>query len=353
MEEGLALTDHERKINEKVERELAAGGDGLLFPKACWYIIPNELGERFAFYGMKPLFTKYLASFYGTKIVDTTTYTSLFTGLTYSLPLLGAAISDSYLGKFWTIINLSTVYALGVTLFAVFSVPGAVVPLVPLEVAAGANATNAVLLGPFQNNQVMPIWTFLLPAVLMAIGSGGIKPCVSAHGGDQYLPNQKQGLDFFFSIFYVAINIGALVSNFTTPFIRKDMVCFGASCYFAAFAICAGVFYLAMFIFAIGYRTYRIVAPKGVFLPWISLKICAYSFYRYLGASSEERRRHKGAVLNFANEKYDPEIVQETRLLGRVFAACLPIIFFWSIYDQSQNVKKSNLGMGVSIQYDA
>lgn len=61
----------------------------------------------------------------------------------------------------------------------------------------------------------------LIGLALIAIGTGGIKPCVSAFGGDQFkLPEQERQLQTFFSIFYFAINSGALISTFVTPILR-------------------------------------------------------------------------------------------------------------------------------------
>ena len=61
----------------------------------------------------------------------------------------------------------------------------------------------------------------LLGLALIAIGTGGIKPCVSAFGGDQFkLPEQERQLQTFFSVFYFAINAGSLISTALTPVLR-------------------------------------------------------------------------------------------------------------------------------------
>ncbi|KAI8903175.1 hypothetical protein EDD86DRAFT_250582 [Gorgonomyces haynaldii] len=329
------LAKLEAELNRDLDQKLAEKGDDLLWPPACNYIIPNEFGERFNFYGSKPLFSKYLARFYGLKSTETTVWTSMYNFLTYFLPLVGGALSDSYLGKFWTIIDLSIVYGIGTVLLALFSVPG-VVPMVTslsADEAAALVADGGVLPGPFGDNRVYQFWTFLLPMVLMALG---IKPCVSAHGGDQYLPSQRKGLDFFFSIFYVAINCGALISGNSTPYMRMYLTCWGAPCYFSAYAMCSGVFIISMIIFALGHRVYRIVPPRGEFIPWQILKLTVEAAGLYFKASPEERKQ-KGNFLNFAIEKHGEELVEEARLIGNVFMLLLPIIFFWTVYDQGSN----------------
>lgn len=79
----------------------------------------------------------------------------------------------------------------------------------------------------------------MLGLVLVALGTGGIKPCVSAFGGDQFiLPQQEVALTTFFSLFYFAINSGSLISTFITPILREDIKCLGLdSCFSLAFLV--------------------------------------------------------------------------------------------------------------------
>ena len=55
---------------------------------------------------------------------------------------------------------------------------------------------------------------------LIALGTGGIKPCVSAFGGDQFTSDQTHLIQSFFSVFYFAINAGSLLSMLITPVLR-------------------------------------------------------------------------------------------------------------------------------------
>lgn len=81
----------------------------------------------------------------------------------------------------------------------------------------------------------------IIGLLLLAIGAGGIKPCICSFGGDQFvLPDQEKQMRGFFSIFYFAINVGSLMSTFITPELRKSVHCFGKdSCYPLAFSISA------------------------------------------------------------------------------------------------------------------
>jgi len=54
---------------------------------------------------------------------------------------------------------------------------------------------------------------------LIAIGAGGIKPCVSAHVGDQFGATNCHLLPRVFGWFYFSINLGAFVSSLLTPWL--------------------------------------------------------------------------------------------------------------------------------------
>ncbi len=80
--------------------------------------------------------------------------------------------------------------------------------------------TNCIVFYAFHANQFFREFS-LIGLLLIAIGTGGIKPCVSAFGGDQFkLPEQERQLQTFFSVFYFSINAGSLISTFITPIFR-------------------------------------------------------------------------------------------------------------------------------------
>lgn len=132
--------------------------------------------------------------------------------MSYFMCIVGAILSDSLLGRFSTILYLSIVYAIGGLVLAISAVPN----------------------GPLPAEATLYIGLFLI-----SIGSGGIKPCVSAFGGDQFkLPEQAIQLTMFFSLFYCSVNAGALLSSAFTPILREDVHCFGETdCYSLAFGV--------------------------------------------------------------------------------------------------------------------
>jgi solute carrier family 15 oligopeptide transporter 1 len=80
------------------------------------------------------------------------------------------------------------------------------------------------------------------------VGTGGIKPCVAAFGGDQFkLPQQERQLQQFFSVFYFSINAGSLISTFITPILREDVRCLEQNtCYPLAFGVPAALMIIAL-----------------------------------------------------------------------------------------------------------
>ena len=99
----------------------------------------------------------------------------------------------------------------------------------------------------------------LVGLITIAIGTGGIKPCVSAFGGDQFQrPQQEKQLEQFFSVFYFAINAGSLISTYVTPYLREKVHCFGQeSCFPLAFGVPAILMIVALGKFSIPYYPHR------------------------------------------------------------------------------------------------
>jgi dipeptide/tripeptide permease len=229
-----------------------------------------------------------------------------FSALVYLTPLLGAAISDSIWGKYATIVYLSAVYVLGVGLTSLFSAP--------------------ILGNP------PSVWGPLAGLFLVALGSGGIKPCVSAHGGDQFLPHQETLLTKFYDYFYMSINAGSMISGFVTPMLA-DQQCFGVPCYTGAFALCALVMFLALILFVMGKPHYRHVAPAGTFVPWTVCKVLCTSLVEYMNAPSSVRAGR--SVLSFAQGLYPSDLIDEVRDVSTMFVVLLPTPFFWMAFDQN------------------
>lgn len=124
-----------------------------------------------------------------------TTIIHAFNFSAYFFTLFGGILSDSLWGRYRTILYLSTVYCLGMAVLALSSFP----------------SWNGAA------------WPFMTGLVLVAFGTGGIKPCVSAFGGDQFDVTQVAALALYFSVFYFSINAGSVLSMFITPILRQNV----------------------------------------------------------------------------------------------------------------------------------
>lgn len=195
-------------------------------------IVGNEGAERFSFYGMKGILvvfmTKHLLDSTGAldpmSEADAMSWFHLFTAALYGLGFLGAILSDGFLGKYRTIMYLSIVYCLGHLALAMDETR--------LGLAVGLS--------------------------LIALGSGGIKPCVSAHVGDQFGKSNSHLREKVFAWFYLAINAGAMISMLLTPWLLEHH---GPSWAFGVPGIAMGI---ATMVFWMGRHRFAHIPPGGM-----------------------------------------------------------------------------------------
>ena len=167
--------------------------------------------------------------------------------------------------------------------------------------------------------------------MLIAIGTGGIKPCVVAFGGDQFkLPEQERQLQSFFSVFYFFINAGSLIGTFMTPILREDVHCFGdESCFSLAFGVPGILMAVAVIIIVVGKPYYTMVPPQGSILVKVFGSIFHAVKQLFQGKRSEDH------WMDLSKDKYGTEIVEDVKSLLRVLVMYIPIPVFWALYDQS------------------
>lgn len=247
-------------------------------PGGISFIVGNELAERFSFYGMKGILTIFMTkhlldssgALAGMAENDAKGVYHLFTAGAYFFPLLGAIVADVYWGKYKTILWISLMYCIGHGALALMDV---------------GPATGMWDMAPF----------LYLGLVLIAIGAGGIKPCVSAHVGDQFGSGNKHLLTKVFNWFYFAINLGAAASNFVTPLLLEHV---GA---WAAFGVPGILMAIATFVFWMGRHTFVHIPPSG----WAKFK----------------------------DETFSPAGMRALKNLAPLFLVFVPV--FWSIFDQT------------------
>uniref|UniRef100_A0A8C9KDF5 Solute carrier family 15 member 2 n=1 Tax=Panthera tigris altaica TaxID=74533 RepID=A0A8C9KDF5_PANTA len=249
---------------------------GSNYPLSIAFIVVNEFCERFSYYGMKAVLTLYFLYFLHWNEDTSTSIYHAFSSLCYFTPILGAAIADSWLGKF------------------------KVLSLVGLS--------------------------------LIALGTGGIKPCVAAFGGDQFEEKHAEERTRYFSVFYLSINAGSLISTFITPMLRGDVQCFGEDCYALAFGVPGLLMVIALVVFAMGSKIYRKPPPEGNIVSQVVKCIWFAISNRFNNRSGDiPKRQH---WLDWAAEKYPKQLIMDVKALTRVLFLYIPLPMFWALLDQ-------------------
>lgn len=211
-------------------------------PPGIPFIVGNEAAERFSFYGMKTILvvfmTQYLLLSTGRPDLMNETEAResmhLFVASAYFFPILGGIVADAFLGKYLTILILSLVYCGGHLCLALMDMPESMLA-----------------------HTMEPRGWLLAGLALIAIGSGGIKPCVSAHVGDQFGQSNRHLLQRVFGWFYFAINFGSFFSTLLTPWLLKH---WGASWAFGVPGILMAV---ATLVFWLGRHRFVHIPPRG------------------------------------------------------------------------------------------
>ncbi|GAB0094460.1 hypothetical protein DMENIID0001_097660 [Sergentomyia squamirostris] len=278
------------------------------FPKSVIFILLNEFAERFAYYGIKTILVLYMRMKLNYSDDSATTIFHIFISFVYFFPLAGAIMADSWLGKFATIFLLSIIYAFGSVIISFGAIPILKTPVEAITV---------------------------IGMLMIAVGSGGIKPCVAAFGGDQYkLPKQAVELVKFFSIFYFTMNAGSLISTLLTPTLREDVHCFGQEdCYFLAFAVPAILMIISIVIFLLGKPFYTITKPTGNMVVLVSKCIGNAIVTKF----KERKTKPRSYWLEYAEPKYGKTLVRDVSILLKILVLFLPLPFFWALFDQQSS----------------
>jgi POT family proton-dependent oligopeptide transporter len=203
-------------------------------PPGVPYIVGNEAAERFSYYGVNSILVIFMTRFLtdaGGRLdvmseAEANGWYHTFVSAVYFLPVLGAFLADAILGKYRTIFWLSIVYCMG-------------------HFALALNDTRRGL---------------VLGLGLIALGAGGIKPCVSANVGDQFGPSNQELLPRVYSWFYFSINIGSAFSTILIPFLLHDPR-FGPR---FAFGVPGIAMVIATIVFWIGRRKFVHIPPAGL-----------------------------------------------------------------------------------------
>jgi POT family proton-dependent oligopeptide transporter len=282
------------------------------WPRQIKYIIGNEACERFSYYGMTGILAGYisgqlLAGGLGKSDDYATTVIQLFITVNYFTPLLGAWLSDKLIGRYKTIFWVSLFYCAG----------------------HGTLACSDFF-GP--QGKLACLFTGL---TLIAFGSGGIKPCVSAFMGEQFRPDQSHLMQKAYGAFYMAINFGSFFSFLVVPWVKDHHG------YSPAFAVPGILMAIATYIFWRGKKLYVIVPTNRELKHAGFFKV----FFTALFAKREAGQDFWAA----ARARFTANEVAAARSVLPILFVFLTIPMFWALYNQTnstwvmQGFKMSNV----------
>jgi proton-dependent oligopeptide transporter, POT family len=172
-------------------------------PPGVPYIVGNEAAERFSYYGMNSILTIFMTKYLMDKMGHLSVmqpaiaegwYHTFVTTL-YFLPIFGAILADALFGKFWVVFWVSIVYCGGHLVLALMGSPVA--------------------------HMIEPRYLLAIGLIMIAIGAGGIKPCVSTNVGDQFGETNQHLLTRVFNWFYFSINAGSAFSTLLIPWLLE------------------------------------------------------------------------------------------------------------------------------------
>jgi POT family proton-dependent oligopeptide transporter len=258
------------------------------YPPQVKYIVGNEACERFSFYGMRSVLVVYMAGYLLYPDQEAKEGYHLFMMLTYLTPLLGGWIADRFWGRYKTILWISLFYVLGHLTLAFW------------ESRAG----------------------FVTGLILITLGSGGIKPCVSAFVGDQFRPEQKLLMQKVYGWFYWVINLGSATAKLLIPWLLRR---YGPA---VAFAV-PGIFMaIATLVFWAGTRHYVRAPPSGP---------NPHGFLNVLWHAARRLGTHRAGQswLDTALERHPAEAVEGARAVLRIIGVFGAVTVFWALFDQT------------------
>lgn len=293
------------------------------WPKQTLCILGNELCERFCYYGMRTVLTLYLMTVLMFSSDTATAVYHAFACVAYTSPILGSIIADGYIGKYWTILSISCLYAFGQALLSFTAI--------------------------FPPQTFVHPYLDLLSIFLVGLSTGGIKPCVPAFGADQFPKNETRMISLFFGFFYVVTNCGSLVSTFITPIFRVQS-CFDAeTCFPLAFGVPAALMVVSIVVFITGTPLYIMSPPKE--------NVIASVFYVVFEAIKKKFTSHENVNhwLDHAMEGHNcdsddrcqdlvrtdqqhscamEKLIEDVKALFRVLVLFIPIPMFYALWEQ-------------------
>ncbi|PHT33982.1 Protein NRT1/ PTR FAMILY 2.13 [Capsicum baccatum] len=216
--------------------------------RAMPYVLGNETFERLAGMGLLANFMQFLLTVFHLDLVSATNFLNIWSGVTSFIPLLGAFISDAYIGRFWTIAIASIFEMMGMfTLTLIPWLPQLHPP--PCKVGQQCKTANKSQMG------------FLAMGLgFLSIGSGGIRPCSIPFGVDQFdstTDEGRKGIASFFNWYYATFTMVLIIAVTLVVYIQDSVS------WVIGFGIPTILMFVSLILFFVGTKVYVYVKPEG------------------------------------------------------------------------------------------
>ena len=254
-------------------------------PKGLYLLFFTEMWERFSYYGMRAILMYYLTKTYlqgglGINSAEASIIYGNFTGLVYFTPLIGGWLADKYLGQ-----------RLAVTIGGI-----------------------TMMLGQFALFLMNNMTGLYIGLLLLIIGNGFFKPNISILVGNLYKDGDERR-DSAFSIFYMGINLGALIAPIVIGVLTDDI--------FAAKDNNGE-------IISYGYRYGFLASSIGMLLGQVVFNLLAPKYLGEIGTKPvvKSKKQEEGQQVDTLNK-------EEKDKISVIFILFLFAVFFWAGFEQA------------------
>uniref|UniRef100_A0ACD5UEX4 Uncharacterized protein n=1 Tax=Avena sativa TaxID=4498 RepID=A0ACD5UEX4_AVESA len=273
--------------------------------RSALFVVVVEIAGSFAFFGVSANLITYLTGPLGHSNAAAAAAVNAWSGTASLMPLLGAFVADSCLGRYRSIILACTLYVLGygmITLASTLSVQHSS-PASDIDSSLGPSSLHVAF--------------FYASLYLIAIAQGADKPCGLAFAADQFdpeHPKERASRSSLFNWWFFSMAVGISVAVAVVSYVQENVgwgVGFGMLC----------VIMLCTFaIFLVGTPTYRLYAPNpGAESPFSRL---ARSLSALARSSNFATRYHRGGEEDDDAAAKSEEARGVLRLVP-IWAACL------------------------------
>ena len=279
-------------------------------PAGLYLVFFTGMWERFSYYAMRGILVLYLTATWlngglGYDEKFSTTVYGLATGLCYFTPLFGGWLSDRYLGQRKSILIGGFIMVLAQFLLFAPELFTTVSPnLTPEQLA---------------HNEFIGRVGLFAGLFLLIIGNGFFKPNISSIVGDLYEPGDRR-LDSAFSIFYMGINLGAVIAPLIVGILADNV-------FATTFVDANGVTQITH-----GYRYGFLAAAVGVLIGQL---LFVFLSNKYLGNIGIEPKGAAKLAESSTEEVKVPLTRQEKERIAVIFIFFFFAVFFFAGMEQA------------------